>query len=68
MLSRRHTGCFHTLACVEADRETISAESAVKAHTMGEENSETAVQQPAAAPEEEKAGNTYVIRPNFQHK
>ncbi|KAL8593911.1 hypothetical protein ACOMHN_048348 [Nucella lapillus] len=35
---------------------------------MGEENNEKAVQQQPAANEEEKNGNTYVIRPNFQHK
>ena len=40
----------------------------MKSHTMGEENNETAAQQQPAAAEEEKQGNSYVIRPNFQHK
>lgn len=53
---------------MEPEREKVSVGSTLKSDAMGEENNETAVQQPAAATEEEKEGNTYVIRPNFQHK
>ena len=35
---------------------------------MGEENSETAVQQQPDVQQDDKDGNSYVIRPNFQHK
>ncbi|KAK7483857.1 hypothetical protein BaRGS_00024874 [Batillaria attramentaria] len=35
---------------------------------MGEEGSEQTQQQAAPANQQERDGNTYVIRPNFQHK
>ncbi|KAK7090427.1 dynein light chain Tctex-type protein 2B-like [Littorina saxatilis] len=35
---------------------------------MGEENKDVAAEKQPAAQEEAKEGNSYVIRPNFQHK